>query len=254
MPTHRLYIDESGDHSYRSTQLSNRRYLGLTGVLIRQDRYSAWVPYELEALKRRFFKYDPDSPPILTRKQVIQRRSWFGVLRDPAINAEWEKEILAFYAKIPAQFFTVVIDKAEHYARYPVATYNPYEYSLAVLLNRVRGYLKLRGATADVMPESRGQKEDNQLLAAYVDLRTNGAFYGTGPDYQESFPESGLLFRRKDQNVAGLQLADLIAAEQTLLTAQEAGKPMPRAIGSFGQRMNDAIRHKVNQYGRYFLE
>jgi hypothetical protein len=254
-PPYRIYIDESGDHTYKRVRDLSRRYLGLTGVVIRKSRYDPAIPAELEQIKRGFFAYDADMPPILTRKDIIKRRGLFRVLLDPAENRRWENTLLDFFRDtLRAQIFTVVIDKEEHQRRYPVDTWNPYAYSLAVLLRRIRGWLRLAGATADIMPEARGDKEDNQLLAAYVDLRTNGSSWGSGDEYREVFPEGRLLFRRKDQNVAGLQIADLVVAEQKALTIQESGRLLHRAIGPFGRRLNDALATKVNQYGRYFLK
>jgi len=168
--THRLFIDESGDHTYRHLEDLNRRYLGITGLLIRKDRYVP-VPESVEALKRQFFHYDPDAPPILTRAQIMQRKSAFWVLRDPVVNARWEKELLRLYQGLPAQIFTVAIDKKTHYESFGDSSWNPYCYSLAVLLWRVRGYLNVYGGTADIMPESRGRVEDKQLLDTYQGLR-----------------------------------------------------------------------------------
>jgi len=254
-PPYRLYIDESGDHTYKSVDDLSRRYLGLTGVLIRKAHYNPVVPRELERIKRSFFEYDPDMPPILTRKDIIKRRGLFRVLLDPAENARWEETLIQFYQTfLQAQIFTVVIDKHEHLQRYPVDTWNPYTYSLAVLLNRVRGFLNILGATADIMPEARGETEDNLLLASYVELRENGSTWGTGAQYRAVYPLERLLFRRKNQNVAGLQIADLVAAEQKALTVQVTGRPLHRAIGAFGERLNEAIARKVNEYGRYLLE
>ncbi len=255
VPPFRLYIDESGDHTYKHLEDLSRRYLGLTGVLISKAHYDPVVPRELERLKRQFFSYDPDIPPILTRKDIIYRKGVFRVLLNAEISARWDEALLAFLRDfLQAQIFTVVIDKQEHFERFPVGAWNPYGYSLSVLLNRVRGFLNLAHATADIMPESRGEVEDNKLLASYVELRESGATYGAGEDYQATFPVGRLLVRRKDQNVAGLQIADLLAAEQKALTTQEVGKPMPREIAAFGQRINEAIAPKVNQYGRYLLE
>jgi hypothetical protein len=254
-PPYRVYIDESGDHAYKSAQDLSRRYLGLTGVLIRKSHYDPVVPRELERIKRSFFQYDPDMPPILTRKDIIKRTGLFRVLLDPAENTRWEDTLIQFYQTfLQAQIFTVVIDKHEHLQRYPFDTWNPYTYSLAVLLNRIRGFLNIHSATADIMPESRGETEDRQLLVSYMELRANGSTWGTGEEYRAVYPLGRLLFRRKSQNVAGLQISDLVVAEQKALTVQEVKKPLHRAIGPFGQRLNDAVATKVNQYGRYFLE
>lgn len=255
VPEFRLYIDESGDHTYKKVADLSRRYLALTGVLTRKSNYNPVIPRELERIKQDFFEYDPDMPPILTRKEIIYRKGSFRVLLDPAENTRWENTLIDFYQNfLQSQIFTVVIDKHEHLQQYPMATWNPYTYCLEVLLWRIRGFLKIYGTTADIIPEARGEKEDNQLLASYIELRANGSRWGAGDDYRAVYPTDRLLFRRKDQNVAGLQIADLVVAEQKALTVQEAGKPLPRAIGAFGQRLNNAIAMKVNQYGRYLLE
>lgn len=182
MAEYRLYIDESGDHTYRNLEQLDRRYLGLTGVLMNQGLYNPGVPEGLEELKRKFFTYDPDRPPILVRRQLINKRGAFGVLREESVNEEWEDAFLSFLRRLRAQIFTVVIDKKEHQERYVEDIWNPYDYAFGVLLNRVRGWLNLREATADIMPEARGTTEDNQLLAAYVRLHVDGLNIADGDD------------------------------------------------------------------------
>ncbi|MBI5289422.1 MAG: DUF3800 domain-containing protein [Chloroflexi bacterium] len=258
--TRRLFIDESGDHTYRHLDDLNRRYLALTGVLVRKASYDRLVPDSLERLKRAHFRYDPDDPPILTRSMIVKRKSWFGVLRESARNEAWEIDLIALLTGLQAQIFTVVMDKKVHFEEYGTSSWNPYTYSLSVLLNRVRGYLKINGGTADVMPESRGAREDAQLAAVYAELREDGATgpdglsFGTGEEYSAAFPHDTLLFRKKEHNVAGLQLADMVCSEQKLLTLDENGRPVAHPCGPFGKRINAAIEQKVNKYGRYLLE
>ncbi len=251
--TYRLYIDESGDHAYKHVTDLSRRYLGITGVLIKKAHYDDVQP-QLERLKRKFFKYDADMPPVLVRSQIVKRKSHFGVLREPRVNQEWEESLLDFLRDIRMQVFTVVIDKQVHLERYPVNPWNPYTYGLDVLLSRVKGFLALQGSSADVMPESRGSVEDGQVLAAYMKMRAKGTKLCTAEEFRAAFPEERLLFRKKDHNVAGLQIADLAAAEQKLKTLIENGKPVFREPGPFGNRVNEALGPKVNKYGRYLLE
>ena len=106
MLKHRLYIDESGDHTYKHIDNLDTRYLGLTGVLILKEPYDKQIQPGLEALKRQFFKYDPDNPPILVRSDIKHRKRWFYVLQDEALNKRWEEGLLGFinelspYAKV----------------------------------------------------------------------------------------------------------------------------------------------------------
>ena len=251
-----MYIDESGDHTYKHADNLDVRYLGLTGVLIIKEYYDKYIQPELEELKRRIFKYDPDDPPILVRSMIKNRKSWFYVLQDEELNEQWEEGIIDFVQGLKRymQVFTVVIDKKEHLENYPVRTFDPYAYSLSVLLNRSRGFLvKMRGK-ADILVEARGKVEDQQIVNAYMGLRTVGSFYGDANYYKKAYPAETLMIKRKDTNIAGLQLADIIAFGQKVQTVLENNRPFTRPLGGFTKRLNKAVSPMVNQYGRYLLE
>jgi len=258
--TWRLYIDESGHHSYKKVDDLDKRYLGITGVLIKKDEYKAKAKPNLEQLKESIFRYDPDDPPILVRSLIRGRKSWFYVLQDQILNTKWEQGLLSYLRSLRdyTYFYTVVIDKQVHLAKYPLQTFDAYVYSLSVLLNRVRGLLYRRGEQADVLAESRGAKEDTQIQLAYTTLLTTGPNnpqFGTAVEYQAAFPHPELIIGKKYQNIAGLQIADIVANEQKLLTIEEDKKPLPRPISSFGQQINKAItRMVILPYGRYMLK
>jgi len=250
-----LYIDETGDHRYRQLDQLERRYLGLTGVLINKEYYDKSVPQTLEALKRQFFKYDPDRPPILVRSHIVYRKYAFGVLLNEDLNAKWETALVGFYRDLRAQIFTVVIDKKIHKEKYPLQTFDAYVYSLAVLLWRVHGFLRIYGQKADIMAEARGKVEDASIQASFDYVREHGfTGFGTPEGYCETYPAPKLKFGTKRDNVAGLQIADLIAYGQKVQTIVENGKPYHKPISRFTQMLNDAVQAKVNQYGRYLLE
>ena len=251
-----MYIDESGDHTYKHLHDLYKRYLGVTGVLFDKQRYNNEAQPTLEGIKQRIFRYDPDNPPILTRSHIKNRKHWFYVLQNPLLNQQWEEEILGFLESLTpyTQVFTVVIDKKAHLESYPHRTFDPYVYCLEVLLNRVRGYMNLNGGQADVFAESRGKTEDDRIVRAYKSLLVNGSPYANGKQYRERFPSEGLTIKRKDQNIAGLQIADMLAYGQKMLTIQTSGKPMPRQMSNFTQRVNNAVDRMVNQYGRYMLQ
>lgn len=253
----RLYIDESGDHTYKHIDNPDSRYLGLTGILILKEQYDKHIQPDLEALKRKIFRYDPDNPPILVRSDIIHRKRWFYVLQNDALNKQWEDELLNFVKGLKgyAQVFTVVIDKKKHLEDYPNQAFDPYAYSLAVLLNRVRGFLVQKKEQADIIAEARGGVEDQQIMKTYVDLVTKGSYFGkTGDYYRQAYPENKLVVRRKDTNIAGLQLADVIAYGQKAQTILESDRPLPRPLTGFAKELNDVVDTLVNRYGRYFLE
>lgn len=250
-----MYIDESGDHTYRKIVDLGTRYLGLTALVVLKQRYDADIQPALEALKRKHFKYDPDHPVILHASDIQKMKGPFGVLQDQARRELWADDIVAFYQGLPAQVFTVVIDKDAHKTRFAGVTLaNPYTYSLEVLLNRIRGYLNLYGGPAEVVAESRGKVEDAQIQAAYVRLVTTGDERASGAEYRRVYPLPQLTMRRKDQNVAGLQIADLLASTQRVETAMLNGRPVANPPTAFQKRLNAAAAHMINKYGRYLLE
>jgi len=254
-PTYRIYIDESGDHTYRAVIDPTTRYLALSGLVVVKSHYDTTIAPALEALKRKHFASDPDNPVILHRSDIVQRKRWFGVLREPARAQAWDDDLVTFIQELHGQLFTVVIDKWAHKQMYPVGTFDPYEYALAVLLNRIRGFLNIQRAQADIIAEGRGKREDAELMRAYRDLRAiGGGAYGSASAYQKVFPEQDLLIRRKDSNVAGLQIADLLVTEQKVDITIRNGKPVANPPSPLALRLTAAANHMINAYGRIWLE
>ncbi|MCY3886615.1 MAG: DUF3800 domain-containing protein [Chloroflexi bacterium] len=259
MEPYRVYIDESGDHSYKATTHPSKRFLGLMGFVVESRYYIDTVSARLEALKRAHFRFEPDDPVILTRKRIIDKKGPFGVLANPVANAAWEDAVIEFFAagdRSKIGYFTVVMDKERHKQRYPAARWDPYGYAAAVLLNRIRGLLYFRRgkATASVIAEARGKSEDAQLQAAYVEMRTDGSGDRPAAEYRATYPEAEIRFRRKAENIPGLQIADLLAAAQKEKVIVDNQLPLARPSSMFTQRLNEAVRPFVNRYGQYLLE
>ena len=80
VPRYRLYIDESGDHTYKKLDDIGHRYLALLGVWFRQQKDYLEFVHELEQFKENLFGERPDSPVILHRTDIINRRGAFGIL------------------------------------------------------------------------------------------------------------------------------------------------------------------------------
>lgn len=255
MLKYRLYVDESGDHGYKGASKIENRYLGITGILIEKTIYDTMFQPQLEQLKQVHFSYDIDNPPILVRNKIIGRKGVFGVLANPTLKSRWAIAILHYFAGLEhyAQVFTVVVDKYEHLEKYPTDAFDPYDYGFRVLLRRVRGYLAIQKEQTDVIPESRNGVDDKELKKSYNELRYVGDRWSLPEDYQAVYPIEDLKTRRKDQNVGGLQLADLMACGQKLETIKKEKMPLPREISPFTKRLNSTIKPFVNPYGQYLL-
>ncbi len=208
---HRMYVDEVGNHDLKACQDPNHRYLSLTGVIFRLDYVDSVVAPELEALKRRHFKAHVDEPIILHRKELVNRNYPFNCLREPGREDAFNSDLLNLLTHLDYRVVTAAIDKLEHVTRYPVWQYHPYHYCQAVLVERFAMWLNRRYCTGDVYGESRGRNEDKALKNAFRFIYNNGTDWVKKEEIQRAIIEKEIKLKRKGDNIAGLQIADLIA-------------------------------------------
>ena len=256
MLEYRLYVDESGDHILSGWPQQNNRFFGITGVIIESIKYNNETQPLLEALKQHFFPHDPNGPPvILIRNSIIRYENHFVRLKNPVLREEWEQAIIGFFQQHITQIFTVVMDKQTHLDRYGEETYDPYHYCFTVLLERYRGWLSaITGRKGDILAESRGKKLDRTLKALYQEIYNNGTDYLTGQQVRDYLTSKEVKLKKKKANVAGLQLADLLANPSKIDILLEHECQLQNLPGAMTHRINEAVRTKYNPYGRVFLE
>jgi hypothetical protein len=261
MRRYRLYVDESGDHSYQDIEDPARRYLGLIGCLVDGEVYRTRFQPGLEALKQAHFPHSPDEPVILHRRDIVNRRGPFWRLRDSENERRFNDDLLQFLAEEEYLLISVVIDKKAHVERYHGAAYHPYHYCLAALLERYCAFLNWFNAEGDVMAESRGGREDEQLRAAFERLHGSGTLFRDAAFFQRVLTSKRLKLKPKSANIAGLQVADLLAypCKQEILVNERKiedpgdvfGKEVCRCIKAKHNRHR--FDGRVRGYGQVFL-
>lgn len=98
-PRYRLYIDESGDHTYNQIDTLAHRYLSLLGVWFQLgDEYNEFAT-ELERFKLDFFGQRPDNPVVLHRSEIINRKGAFGILCDEVNRDRFDAELLGVVSR-----------------------------------------------------------------------------------------------------------------------------------------------------------
>jgi len=221
---YRIYVDESGDHTYHSLDDAAKRYLGLSGCIIESEYYATTFQPALEVLKRRYFHHDPDEPIILHRREIIEAKGTFWRLRNADNRQAFDQDLLKFFCEQKYVLITVVIDKKAHLERYGESAFHPYHYCLAALLERYCGFLKLFDATCDVMLENRQKTEDEKLIAAYRMLYDSGTQQRSRDFFQKVLTSCEPKLKPKTANIACLQMADLLAYPSKQEVLMEAGR------------------------------
>jgi hypothetical protein len=243
--SYRLYIDESGDHTFQLADNDNHRYLGLLGIWFDTD-----VPYKtfaqaLSELKRDIFDWHPDDPTIcLHRKDLIDRKGIFRQLRNPHLNARFERELITLVREANFCMTCVVIDKAAHLASTYRDPAHPYHNCLAALLERYAGWLDGQACMGDVMAESRGAREDRELRTAFEATLQEGTKLHDCHHLQRLLTSREIKLKKKEHAIAGLELSDLLAYPfKRKIVAARRGERLPQ---DFSTALLDIAREKVH--------
>ena len=256
---YRLYVDEVGNSDLGSSKDPNHRYLSLTGIILELE-IARTAFYTLETLTHDYFNSHPDEPVILHRKELLNKKYPFGRLHDPAIEASFNQSLLKLLRSLDYAVITVTIDKLEHNQRYKAWRYDPYHYCLIVMVERYVSWLQGKNAEGDVMTESRGGREDILLKEAFVSAYTNGSDRIKPEVFATHLINKQLKMKPKNNNIAGLQLADLLAHPSFhVALARKKNQPLADNFGGIiGKILEDSkyIRSfggQIDGWGREWL-
>jgi hypothetical protein len=208
---YRIYIDEVGNNDLGSSNDPNHRYLSLTGIIFELNYIKEEVQPAIDELKKKYFNPHPDEPIILHRKELVNKKFPFDVLKDPEKEAEFNKDFLELLQRLDYKIISVLIDKLDHTQKYSTWKYDPYHYCLEVLVERFFFFLKGLEMEGDMMIESRGGKEDMRLKKSFRRILDYGTHFIEIEKLQKALTSKELKVKAKMLNIAGLQLADLIA-------------------------------------------
>jgi hypothetical protein len=203
----RIFIDEVGNHDLKS-QHPNERYLSLSGIVMQRHYESTDFTEALNMIKQDTFG---TTEIVLHRRDILEAETPFDALKDNLSRSNFDEALLKLTRSARYKVSTVVIDKKEHFEKYAVWRFHPYHYCLTVLLERYVQRLAVIGQTGDVVVESRGKKENIKLEKAYRHIYDKGTDYVSSEVFQQRLTSREIKIKPKEANIAGLQLADILA-------------------------------------------
>lgn len=208
-PTHRsefsdyiVYVDESGDHGLKRVDPDYPMFV-LAFCIFEKSVYIERCVPALQRFKFDLFGHDM---VVLHEHEIRKARGPFKAL----VNEEFRERFMSRLNRLVEQSpFTIVasaIRKARHKDQYAWPE-SPYNLALGFCMERLLYFLREReehGPRVDIIFESRGRKEDNDLELEFRRVAGGASYSGETMPFEPHFVS-------KQTNCSGLQIADLVA-------------------------------------------
>ena len=197
-----VYVDESGDHSLASID-SGYPVFVLALCVFHKRHYSEKIIPEIKKLKFHYFGHDS---VVLHENEICKQKGAFAFLSHLPTRTQFMNRLSSIIDTSNFILITSVVDKVR-LGRSESGTSNPYHIALGLCLESLRNFLaekKQDHRQTHVVVECRGKKEDSELELEFRRI-CDGANRGN-----RNLPFD-VVFADKKTNLAGLQLADLVA-------------------------------------------
>ncbi|VVT04765.1 DUF3800 domain-containing protein [Erythrobacter sp. EC-HK427] len=228
----RLYVDEQGTDTLTNLDQDKHRFLSLTGVALNREYARDNLVPAINSLKGDLFNEDPDEPFSLHRSHILGGNGPFHKIRtDDAFKAQFNQRITDIFVDTDYKVITALIDKQWMVKQWHWERRHPYHYLMEILVEKFAQYLERAGDIGDIMPESR-QKKDRLLQSEYARVRAEGTQYVDSARIQSVLRGGSLKFRTKRDNIAGLQLCDLLAHPSHMFVREKMGHNVNRSAFS----------------------
>jgi hypothetical protein len=201
-----LCLDESGDHSLIKIDPSYPVFV-LGGVVVDKAYTEEIIQPELDSFKRELFG---SQALILHTSDLTRNRRGFERLKNPVFRQEFYERLNALMRGWEYEVIACAIRKDHHLSRYSVAALDPYMLSLDIVVERFCMSAGDAGTAGRIVVEARGHPLDNQLQLAWENIRLQGTRFLRGSRIHKQI--TALEIRDKAENIAGLQLADLVVS------------------------------------------
>ncbi len=255
---YRLFIDEVGHDNLNASSSVPERHLSLMGVVL-NGRGHADLKIRMDALKVEAFG---TSNVCLHRRELIDKRTPpFDKLNDMLVREKFDAGMMALFEDADYTALTVQVDKQALISKYPIWRFPPYHYCLTCMVERYVMWLKEKSipgriAQGDVMVEWRGVAPNMRLERSYTRLYRKGSDNVSAAEMRTYLSSAQIKIEKKEANIAGLQLADLLAnpASRYMIcrkTGERMTAPFSRAVMRIllSQKFRRGPKGRIDGYG-----
>lgn len=201
-----LFLDESGDHNLTVID-DNYPVFVLGGVIIDKDYAEGALTEAFDEFKRRMFGR---TDLVLHTADIVRNRNGFERLHDIDFRSRFYIQLNSLMQELPYEVVACAFHKRQYLERYGANAIDPYRLGLRVMVELLCSVVGPVAQGGSIIAEKRGEPLDREVEDTWGILRTRGSRYAEADVIQESI--QSLELRDKKENIAGLQLADLVVS------------------------------------------
>ena len=200
-----MFLDESGDHNLEVIDPQYPMFV-LAGVILDQEYAQGELVDRLNGFKEKLFGR---TDIILHTADIARNRNGFERMKERDFREEFYGRLNELVESLDFKVVACAVRKEKHLARYGVAALDPYMLSLHVLVERFCFEIGNTSGGGLMLAERRNPTLDHELELAFLNLKIQGTRYLQATQIENRI--AALNMRAKSENIAGLQLADLVA-------------------------------------------
>lgn len=202
-----LFIDESGSPSFDQVDPGFPVFT-LCGTILSNKEYELF-DRSIITMKRKFWN---TKNIILHSSEIAAKKGSFEIFKeDKPKFSEFIRDMNTLITSTDFKILSTSIKKDKYRPSKIPNIHRVYSMSLEFILERTIHFMRTTESKnrLKIIIERRGAKEDKILEAEFCKLIKNGNVYWKPKEFAEFTPS--IHFRHKNENINGLQLADLCA-------------------------------------------
>jgi hypothetical protein len=239
-----LFIDESGDHNLSIVDSTYPVFV-LAGIIVDLEYAEGQMTDLVNDFKKREFG---NTEIILHTADIIRNRNGFEGLAGSDKRRVFYEKLNRLMRILDYKVVACAIKKDSHLARYGLAALDPYMLSLDILVERFCFEVGEIPGGGLIIAEKRGPELDHQLELAWLNLKIRGTRYISANEIEKRIV--GLNARHKKENIAGLQIADLVASP---IGRHVIGKPEREDFQIIREKFRKSSRGSYSGWGLVVL-
>jgi hypothetical protein len=199
-----MFLDESGDHNLHNIDPQYPVFV-LGGVIVARDYVQTDLEPALADFKLALFG---NTDLILRTAEISRNRKGFERLKEAGFRQEFYGRLNDLMRRLDYKVAACAIRKDKYLEHYGLTAVDPYMLSLHVLVELFCFEVGDVAGGGLIVAEKRGHTLDREIDVAWLDLKSKGSRHLPASTIDGRI--AGLSTVAKKENIAGLQLADLV--------------------------------------------